>query len=94
MLKCRFDSCCHPSPFFVHKQGFNPMIHFTFSPTSNHTEIYQTTQEGFLIARTNQLQPKQKHILEVSLREKPVLLFDLIKNTILAIFHILNHHKL
>ncbi|KAM9351987.1 cadherin-related family member 5 [Symphorus nematophorus] len=45
--------------------GFNPMIHFTFSPTSNHTDIYQITQEGFLITRTNQLKPKQKHVLEV-----------------------------
>ncbi|XP_042351467.1 cadherin-related family member 5 [Plectropomus leopardus] len=46
--------------------GFNPMIHFTFSPTSNHTDIYQITQEGLLIARTNQLKPKQKHILKVT----------------------------
>ncbi|KAF1386646.1 hypothetical protein PFLUV_G00097040 [Perca fluviatilis] len=46
--------------------GFNPMIHFTFSPTSNHTDIYQITQEGLLIARTNKLQAKQKHILEVT----------------------------
>ncbi|XP_078112990.1 uncharacterized protein LOC144522075 [Sander vitreus] len=48
---------------FTH--GFNPMIHFTFSPTSNHTDIFQITQEGLLIARTNKLQAKQKHILEV-----------------------------
>ncbi|XP_034390515.1 cadherin-related family member 5 [Cyclopterus lumpus] len=50
--------------------GFNPMIRFTFSPRSNHTEIYQITQEGLLIARTNQLQPKQKHILEVMARDQ------------------------
>ncbi|KAL7402387.1 hypothetical protein ABVT39_014271 [Epinephelus coioides] len=49
---------------FTH--GFNPMIHFTLSPTSNHTDIYQITQEGLLIARTNQLKPKQKHVLEVT----------------------------
>ncbi|XP_040894888.1 cadherin-related family member 5 [Toxotes jaculatrix] len=46
--------------------GFNPMIYFTLSPTSNHTEIYQLTQEGLLIARANQLKPKQRHILEVT----------------------------
>ncbi|GAA6230427.1 uncharacterized protein LOC108875146 [Lates japonicus] len=46
--------------------SFNPLIHFTFSPTSNYTDIYQLTQEGLLIAKTNQLKPKQKHILEVT----------------------------
>ncbi|XP_070686627.1 cadherin-related family member 5 [Pempheris klunzingeri] len=46
--------------------GFNPMVYFTFTPTSNHTDIYQITQEGFLIARTDQLKPEQKHILEVT----------------------------
>nr|XP_020469292.1 cadherin-related family member 5-like [Monopterus albus] len=45
--------------------GFNPMISFTFSPTSNHTDIYQFARDGFLIARANQLKPKQKHVLEV-----------------------------
>ncbi|KAK9516760.1 hypothetical protein VZT92_024673 [Zoarces viviparus] len=59
---------------YVHDQdfnhGFNPMIHFTFSPTSNHTEMYQITQEGLLIARTNQLQARQKHILEVTARDQ------------------------
>ncbi|XP_054475487.1 cadherin-related family member 5 [Anoplopoma fimbria] len=49
---------------FIH--GLNPMIHFNFSPTSNHTEYYQLTQEGLLIARTNQLKPNQKHVLEVT----------------------------
>ncbi|TNN39983.1 Cadherin-related family member 5 [Liparis tanakae] len=50
--------------------GFNPMIHFTFSPASNHTEVYQLTQEGLLIARTNQLQARQKHILQVMARDR------------------------
>ncbi|XP_071356761.1 cadherin-related family member 5 isoform X2 [Trachinotus anak] len=45
--------------------GFNPKIYFTFSPTSNYTDIYQLTQEGLLIARTDQLKPNQKHSLEV-----------------------------
>lgn len=53
--------------FSTNWQGFNPMIHFTFSPTSNHTDIYQVTQEGLLIASTNELKPKQKHFLKVSL---------------------------
>ncbi|CAJ1056772.1 cadherin-related family member 5 [Xyrichtys novacula] len=45
--------------------GFNPMIYYTFSPTSNHTDIYRITQEGLLIAWTDHLQPQQKYILEV-----------------------------
>ncbi|XP_019934109.2 cadherin-related family member 5 [Paralichthys olivaceus] len=47
------------------EQGLNPRICFTFSHTSNHTDIYQLTQEGILIARTNQFKAKQKHTLEV-----------------------------
>ncbi|KAF3854748.1 hypothetical protein F7725_022803 [Dissostichus mawsoni] len=46
--------------------GFNPKIHFTISPTSNHTDIFQITHEGLLIARTNQLKPKQKHFVKVA----------------------------
>ncbi|XP_061677765.1 cadherin-related family member 5 [Syngnathoides biaculeatus] len=52
------------------KHGFNPMIYFTFSPTSNHTGIYQVTQEGLLIARTNQLKARQKHLLHVMARDR------------------------
>ncbi|XP_061577937.1 protein dachsous [Cololabis saira] len=48
------------------KQGFNPRIIYAFSPTSNHTDIYQVTPGGFLIAKTNQLKPNQKHVLKVS----------------------------
>ncbi|XP_015820100.2 cadherin-related family member 5 isoform X1 [Nothobranchius furzeri] len=47
-------------------QGFNPMIYFTFSDTSNYTDIYQVTKGGLLLAKTNHLKPKQKHILEVT----------------------------
>ncbi|XP_017260986.1 uncharacterized protein LOC108229822 isoform X2 [Kryptolebias marmoratus] len=46
-------------------QGFNPMIYFSFSDTSSHTDIYEVTQGGLLIARTDHLKPKQKHILGV-----------------------------
>lgn len=53
-----------------YSQGFNPMICYTFSPTSNHTDIYQVTQGGFVIAKTSDLEPKQKHVLEVNLRKK------------------------
>ncbi|KAM6960593.1 uncharacterized protein FYW47_009166 [Aplochiton taeniatus] len=46
-------------------QGFNPKIQFTLSPTSNDTKFYQVTRDGLLIARTNQLHPKQRHRFEV-----------------------------
>ncbi|XP_057692954.1 cadherin-related family member 5 isoform X1 [Corythoichthys intestinalis] len=52
------------------KHGFNPMIYFTFSPASNYTDIYRVTQEGLLIARTNQLKARQKHLLQVMARDR------------------------
>lgn len=55
--------------FSTYWQGFNPMIYFSFSPTSNYTDIYQVTQGGLLIAQTCHLKPKQKHVLEVSLKK-------------------------
>ncbi|KAM8860726.1 cadherin-89D isoform 1-T2 [Synchiropus picturatus] len=45
--------------------GFNQMIYFNFSPASDHTDIYQITRDGLVIARTDQLRPKQKHFLKV-----------------------------
>uniref|UniRef100_A0A3P9LP17 Cadherin-related family member 5 n=1 Tax=Oryzias latipes TaxID=8090 RepID=A0A3P9LP17_ORYLA len=47
------------------RQGFNPMIDFSFSPTSNYTDIYQVTHGGLLIAKACHLKPKQKHVLEI-----------------------------
>lgn len=71
----------------TNRQGFNPMIHFTFSPTSNHTDIYQVTQEGLLIAMTNELKPEQKHFLEVSLSQwKHLFKFNDIKEQLVVIF--------
>lgn len=67
--------------FSTHCQGFNPMIYFTFSPASNHTGIYQVTQEGLLIARTNQLKAKDKHSLEVSISEMLLVLHHLFFNS-------------
>ncbi|XP_038124736.1 cadherin-related family member 5 [Cyprinodon tularosa] len=51
-------------PDFDH--AFNPMIHFMFAATSNHTDIYQVTRGGLIIARTSHLKQKQKHILEIT----------------------------
>lgn len=43
------------------------MIYFTFGATANHTDIYQITHGGLLIAKTSNLKPNQKHFLEVGL---------------------------
>ena len=48
------------------RQGINHRIQFFLNPTSEHTQFYQVTQDGLLIARTNELMPSQKHRLEVS----------------------------
>lgn len=66
-LQCWIYVIAHHLSFSINPQGFNPMIRLTFSPTSNYTDIYQITQEGLIIAKTNQVKPNQKHILEVSL---------------------------
>ncbi|XP_062317693.1 uncharacterized protein LOC134021171 isoform X2 [Osmerus eperlanus] len=45
--------------------GVNHRIQFFLNPTSEHTQFYHVTQDGLLIARTNELMPSQKHMLEV-----------------------------
>ncbi|KAJ8003108.1 hypothetical protein DPEC_G00165950 [Dallia pectoralis] len=45
--------------------GINPKMAYSLRSTFNHTQFYHITQEGLLIARTNQLQPSQKHSLMV-----------------------------
>lgn len=86
--------------FLSNWQGFNPKIHFSFSPTSNCTDIYQITQEGLLITKTNQLKPKQRHILEVSPTKTWIsakisaLLFFLSSVVLMCFFlHIIFIHK-
>ncbi|XP_071004525.1 cadherin-related family member 5-like isoform X1 [Oncorhynchus clarkii lewisi] len=45
--------------------GINPNMHYSLRSSSNHTQFYHITQEGLLIARTNQLWPSQTHSLKV-----------------------------
>ncbi|MBN3295297.1 CDHR5 protein, partial [Amia calva] len=47
------------------RDGVNPKIYYSLKPKSNNTRLYQITQEGFLIAKTNQLRAFEKHFLEV-----------------------------
>lgn len=44
-------------------------MHFSLSPMSNYTDVFQITQEGLLITKTSKLKPKQRHNLEVSLKD-------------------------
>ncbi|KAG9345616.1 hypothetical protein JZ751_008760 [Albula glossodonta] len=45
--------------------GVNPNIQYTLRPKSNNTRLYHITQEGLLIAKTNELRAFEKHFLEV-----------------------------
>ncbi|XP_036375535.1 cadherin-related family member 5-like [Megalops cyprinoides] len=47
------------------RNGINPKVHYSLRPKSNNTKLYHITQEGFLIAQTNQLRAFEKHFLEV-----------------------------
>ncbi|KAK7892161.1 hypothetical protein WMY93_024124 [Mugilogobius chulae] len=46
-------------------QSVNPMIGFSLSHMSNHTELYRVTKEGLVIAKTSDLSPRDKHIIQV-----------------------------
>uniref|UniRef100_A0A3B5AZL7 Cadherin domain-containing protein n=1 Tax=Stegastes partitus TaxID=144197 RepID=A0A3B5AZL7_9TELE len=46
---------------FSDSQGLNPNIHYSLQPPSG---LYQVTQGGVLIARTNQLKAFDRHILQ------------------------------
>ncbi|KAJ0029203.1 hypothetical protein NQD34_004200, partial [Periophthalmus magnuspinnatus] len=46
-------------------QVVNPMIVFSLSPTSNHSKQYTVTKEGLVIAKTSQLRPREKHVIQV-----------------------------
>ncbi|XP_028306513.1 uncharacterized protein LOC114465598 [Gouania willdenowi] len=50
--------------------GFNPMIYFSFSPLSNHSDLYRVTEEGLVIAKLRQIKAKQIHVLEVMAVDK------------------------
>ncbi|KAL4659484.1 cadherin-related family member 5-like [Arapaima gigas] len=47
------------------KDGINPKIRYSLWPKSNNTKLYHITQEGHLIARSDNLRVSEKHFLEV-----------------------------
>lgn len=47
-------------------QGINPRIHYTLQPMTGRYKLYDITQDGILIAKTNRLRAFDRHILEVT----------------------------
>ncbi|XP_072418902.1 uncharacterized protein cdhr5-rs isoform X2 [Chiloscyllium punctatum] len=47
------------------KNGRNPKLTYTLTNQSNHTQLYQVTQEGLLLARTNRLHAHEKYMLQI-----------------------------
>ncbi|XP_048410436.1 uncharacterized protein cdhr5-rs isoform X2 [Stegostoma tigrinum] len=47
------------------KNGRNPKLIYTLKNQSNHTQLYQITQEGLLLARTNRLHAHEKYMLQI-----------------------------
>ncbi|XP_051725911.1 cadherin-related family member 5 [Ctenopharyngodon idella] len=45
--------------------GFNPRLQYSLNSQHNSSRLFYITQEGLLIAKTNQLHPSQKYFLEV-----------------------------
>ncbi|KAA0721063.1 Protocadherin-15 Precursor [Triplophysa tibetana] len=45
--------------------GINPTIHYTLQPTTGRHKLYEITQDGVVIAKTDRLRAFDRHILEV-----------------------------
>ncbi|MFT7814908.1 cadherin-related family member 5-like [Arapaima gigas] len=45
--------------------GMNPKIHYSLRQKPNETKLFHVTQQGLLIAKTNQLRAFEKHFVEV-----------------------------
>ncbi|KAM3925095.1 cadherin-related family member 5-like isoform 2-T2 [Leptodactylus fuscus] len=50
--------------------GSNPQIHLSLKTQSNHSQLFQITQNGFLIARANLLQAPETFIVKVIARDE------------------------
>ncbi|XP_078409251.1 uncharacterized protein cdhr5-rs isoform X2 [Cetorhinus maximus] len=47
------------------KNGRNPNLIYTLKHQSNHTQLFQVTQEGLLLARTDRLRAHEKYMLQI-----------------------------
>lgn len=50
--------------------GTNPQIHLSLKTLSNHSQLFQITQSGFLIARANLLQASETYSMKVIARDE------------------------
>uniref|UniRef100_A0ABM5GLG8 Uncharacterized protein isoform X1 n=1 Tax=Pogona vitticeps TaxID=103695 RepID=A0ABM5GLG8_9SAUR len=50
--------------------GFNPMVRYTLKHQSNHTQLFQITPGGLLIARADHLQALQRYALQIIARDE------------------------
>ncbi|XP_053114526.1 uncharacterized protein LOC128328499 isoform X2 [Hemicordylus capensis] len=50
--------------------GFNPMVHYSLKRQSNHTQLFQITPGGLLIARANHLHALQRYALQIIARDE------------------------
>lgn len=57
----------HFLSFFALLQGINPKIHYTMQPLTGSNKLYHITQDGIVIAKTDQLRAFDRHILEVTI---------------------------
>ncbi|KAL8222578.1 UNVERIFIED_CONTAM: hypothetical protein K2H54_077551 [Gekko kuhli] len=50
--------------------GFNPLLHYSLKRQSNHSQLFQVTPAGLLIARTNHLHALESYTLQIIARDE------------------------
>ncbi|TFJ96307.1 Inosine-5-monophosphate dehydrogenase (IMP dehydrogenase) (IMPDH) (IMPD) / GMP reductase [Platysternon megacephalum] len=50
--------------------GFNPKVRYSLTPQSNHTQLFQITPSGLLVARADRLRALQQYFLQVVARDE------------------------
>ncbi|CAM4485840.1 unnamed protein product [Caretta caretta] len=50
--------------------GFNPKVQYSLTPQSNHTQLFQITPSGLLVARADRLRALQRYFLQVIARDE------------------------
>ncbi|XP_039353988.1 cadherin-related family member 5-like [Mauremys reevesii] len=50
--------------------GFNPKVWYSLTPQSNHTQLFQITPSGLLVARADRLRALQQYFLQVIARDE------------------------
>ncbi|XP_048356174.1 cadherin-related family member 5-like [Sphaerodactylus townsendi] len=50
--------------------GFNPLIHYSLKRQSNHSQLFQVTPSGLIVARTNRLHALERYTLQIIARDE------------------------